>query len=393
MSETGNNRGPLAGIRVLDLTRVLAAPYATMALGELGAEVIKVERPDSGDETRSWGPPFFAGESAYFLSVNRNKQSIAVDLGDPKGRALVERLAVKWADVLVENFKPGTMAKFGLDAESLREKNPRLITATVRGYPPGDDRPGYDFVIQAASGLMSINGPPDGPGYKVGVAIADITTGLFLLSGIEAALLARERSGRGQQVTVSLWDSQLAWFTNVVQSYLLTRVPPARWGNAHPQLAPYQTFRASDGELVIGVGNDRQFRALCRVVGQPQWADDPRFSTNPARVTHRDELTQLLGDRLKERPRAFWLASLDREGVPAGPVRTIPEAIDWAREQGLSPTRTVVHPTVGPMEQVPLPWHFSETPTAITAPPPLLGQHTLDLLRRMDEWRKDAHDE
>ncbi|MDA8194169.1 MAG: CoA transferase [Thermaerobacter sp.] len=382
--------GPLAGVRVLDLTRVLAAPYATMGLGELGAEVLKVERPGSGDETRQWGPPFVAGEAAYFLAVNRNKESLTADLANPADRALIQRIALTWADVVVENFKPGTLERWGLGLEQLRAQAPRLITASVRGYPPGDDRPGYDFVIQAASGLMSLNGPPDGPGYKVGVAIADITTGLFLLSGILAALYAREKTGRGQHVGVSLWESQLAWFANVAQSYLLTGQEPARWGNAHPQLVPYQLFAAADGHLVVAVGNDVQFAALARVLGNPAWAHEPRFATNPERVAHRDELVALMAAVLVERPCETWIGALTEAGVPAGPVRSVPEALAWAGQAGLSPVVAVDHPLIGELGQIPLPWRFSGTPSGVRRPPPRLGEHNAVVRSRFARDAADA---
>lgn len=370
-----NSPGPLHGIRVLDFTRILAGPYATMALGELGADVVKVERPGTGDETRQWGPPFVAGESAYFLAVNRNKKSITADLERPHDRQRLETLALHWADVVVENFKPGTLERWGLGLKELREKNPRLITASVRGYPPGDDRPGFDFVIQAASGLMSLNGPENGEAYKVGVAIADITAGLYLLSGILAALWARQETGRGQHLTVSLWEAQLAWLSNVAESYLLTGEPPRRYGNGHPQLVPYQTFPCQDGPIAVAVGTDAQFQALCDILGHPEWAADIRFTHNPDRVRNRAALLSLLEPAFIRQPRAVWLERLDRSGIPAGPVATVPEAFAWATARGFQPVVTLEHPTVGTLPMVPLPWRFSLTPAAVRTPPPLLGQH------------------
>lgn len=362
--------GPLAGIKVLDLSRVMAGPYATMALGELGAEVLKVERPGGGDDTRQWGPPFVAGESTYFLSANRNKESIVLDLENPRHQAYVRERALTWADVVVENFRPGTLEKWGIGLDALREANPRLITASVRGYPPGDDRPGYDFVMQAGSGLMAITGPVAGEPSKVGVPIVDLVAGLFLLSGIEAALWARSQTGQGQHVSVSLWEAALAILSNVAQSALATGRPPARLGNAHPQLAPYQTVRVSDGQIALAVGNDRQFQALVAAMGHPEWAADARFQTNPERVRHRRELIDLLESVLLTRSRESWLALFEAAGVPAGPVRTVPEALAFDRERGYGSVVSVEHPTVGPLPVIRLPWHFSRTPSAVHRAPP-----------------------
>lgn len=386
--EDQESGGPLEGINVLDLSRVLAAPYATMALGELGATVIKVERSPNGDETLQWGPPFVAGQSAYFLATNRNKHSIALDLNDPPDRAIVRDLALLWADVVVENFKPGTLKRWGLALEDLRQENPRLITASVRGYPSPDDRPGYDFVIQAGSGLMSITGAPEGEPSKVGVAVSDITTGLFLLSGIEAALYRRERTGQGDHVEVSLWGSQMAWLTNVAQSYLVTGQSPQRYGNAHAQLAPYQTVRTQNGWLALGVGNDRQFGQLCRVLGHPQWADDQRFGTNPDRVAHRQQLIEQLESVFATAPTEYWTEQLEAAGVPAGPVRTIPEALADAKERGHQITGIVRHSTIGELEQLHLPWHFSQSAARMSTAPPVLDEHRVHVLQWVETIRK-----
>lgn len=384
--------GPLAGIHVLDLSRVLAAPYATMALGELGADVIKVERRPDGDETRQWGPPFVGGESAYFLSVNRNKRSIALDLRTSEDQELVRRMALEWADVVVENFRPGTLERWNLRLESLREANPRLVTASVRGYPEGDDRPGYDFVIQAGSGLMSITGEAQGQPMKVGVAVADITTGLFLLSGIEAALYRRERTGYGDHVTVSLWESQMAWLTNVAQSYLVTGREPRRYGNAHAQLAPYQTLRTQDGHIAVGVGNDRQFQALCDVLGHPEWAVDKHYRTNPDRVEHREQLQELLESALQAKDTQSWMEELEARGVPAGPVLTIPEALSDAERRGYHLTSQLNHPTAGDLTQIRLPWRFGEAEASPRIPPPVIDQHRQDILGLLEEIRQHRKD-
>lgn len=386
------SEGALSGIRVLDLSRVLAAPYATMALGELGAEIIKVERPVDGDETRQWGPPFVGTESTYFLGINRNKRSIALDFENPDDRALVEELALGWADVVVENFKPGTLERWGLGLNRLRQVNPRLVTATVRGYPAGDNRPGYDFVIQAGTGLMSVTGPASGEPYKVGVAVADIMTGLFLLAGIEAALVRRERTGFGDHVEVSLWESQLAALATVVQGYLSTGTPPKRWGNAHAQLMPYQTFKTQDGWLAIGVGNNRQFAQLCQVIGHTEWSQDVRFRTNPERVDHRSELEALLSSAFVQKPTQYWLERLESDGIPHAPVRTVPEALDFAQEAGHALIGQVDHETLGSLSQIRMPWRFEESQTGMSLAPPTLDQHrdeVIALVRTLRQNRKD----
>ncbi len=389
------NGGPLSGIRVLDLSRVLAAPYATMALGELGAEVIKVERPPDGDETRQWSPPFIGTESTYFLAINRNKRSIALDFENVEDRALVEELAVGWADVIVENFKPGTLERWGLGLDRLRQANARLVTATVRGYPVGDNRPGYDFVIQAGGGLMSITGPVTGEPSKVGVAVADILAGLFLVAGIEAALVRRERTGRGNHVDVSLWESQLAALTTVVQGYLSTGTPPQRWGNAHAQLMPYQTFKTQEGWMAIGVGNNQQFAQLCQVVGHEEWSQDARFRTNPERVAHRTELESLLASVFMQKSTQYWSERLESQGIPHAPLRTVPEALDFAQEAGHDLIGQVAHETLGGLAQIRMPWRFADSETGMGLAPPTLDQHrdeVMALVRTLRQNRKDEND-
>ncbi len=380
--------GPLTGVQVLDLSRVLAAPYATMALGELGADVIKVERRPDGDETRQWGPPFVQGESTYFLSTNRNKRSIALDLRKPEDQSRVRDLALGWADVVVENFKPGTLGRFQLGLDDLRKAKPRLITASLRGYPVPDDNPGYDFVIQAGSGLMSITGPPDGEPYKVGVAVSDVTAGLFLLSGIVAALYRRERTGQGDHLEVSLWGAQLAGLANVMQSYLSTGKAPGRYGNAHASLAPYQTVRTADGWMALGVGNDHQFQALCQVLGHPEWAEDPRFRTNPDRVAHRTILIAQLEDVLTTRRTPWWVSRLEEAGVPAGPVRTIPQAVEYAKAQGHQVLVEVEHPAVGRYPAVRLPWTFHQSEAEARSAPPQVDQHRDEILALVASIRR-----
>ncbi len=366
---------------------MLAAPYATMALGELGADIIKVERAPDGDETRQWGPPFVQGESTYYLGINRNKRSIALNLRDESDRQVVRDLAKGWADVVVENFRPGTLERWGMGLAALRQANPRLITASVRGYPAGDDRPGYDFVIQAGSGLMSITGDVDGPPFKVGVAVADIFTGLFLLSGIEAALFRREKTGKGDHVEVSLWESQLAALATVVQGHLSTGGAPGRWGNAHAQLAPYQIFPTENGWIAIGVGNDRQFQDLCGVLGHEEWSQDQRFLSNRDRVNNRGPLEELLTEMLRTRSTEIWVERLQNAGVPVGPVRTVPEALAHAQAQGHHLIGSMAHPTLGEIQQIRLPWRFSESSTAMTLPPPLLDEHHQDILELVERIR------
>ena len=373
--------GPLGGVRVLDLSRILAGPYATMALGELGARVIKVEHVREGDDTRTWGPPFVAGESAYYLGVNRNKESVALDLTKPLAQKVVRRLALDWADVVVENFRPGNLERFDLSLEAMRQAKPALITASVRGYPLGDDRAGYDFVIQGAGGLMSITGPEDGEPYKVGVAAADLFTSSFLLSGILAALYARTQTGEGQHLSVSLFECEVAMLANVASSHLLTGQPARRYGNAHPSMAPYELFHTQDGPLALGVGNDRQFRSLAEVLGHPEWVRDERFATNPDRVLHRDELRDAIEGVLERRGREEWLGILTAAGIPCGPVRTVAEVFASHEVERAGSVVELDHPLVGRLKQVRLPWRFTGTPAEPRRPPPLLGQHTLAILR------------
>ncbi len=378
-----DERGPLDGVRVLDLSRVLAGPFATMSLGELGARVIKVEHVLEGDETRSWGPPFVEGESAYYLGVNRNKESLALDLTRAEAQEVVRRLATGWADVVVENFRPGNLDRFNLSLESLRDAQPSLITASVRGYPLGDDRAGYDFVIQGAGGLMSITGPSDGEPYKVGVAAADLFTSMFLLSGVLAALYERTRTGRGQHVSVSLFESQVAMLANVASSYLLTGQRPRRYGNAHPSMAPYETVRTKDKPIAIGVGNDRQFLSLARALGREAWVDDARFGTNPDRVAHREELLAEIEAALAERTREEALALLTKGGIPCGPIRSIDEVFAGAEVAQAGTVAHLRHPLIEDLPQVRLPWRYSRTPAEPRTPPPLLGEHTRRILREV----------
>jgi formyl-CoA transferase len=376
---------PLEGVKVLDLSRVLAGPWCTQLLADLGAEVVKIERPGSGDDTRHWGPPWFGqGEgrvAAYFLSCNRGKKSAAIDFAQAEGAALVRRLAER-ADVVVENFKVGGLKKFGLDSESLRSANPRLIYASITGFGqdgPYADRAGYDFMIQAMGGLMSITGLPDGePGggpLRVGVAVADLFTGMYTAVAILASLYRRERSGEGAHIDMALLDTQLAVLANQVSNYLVSGEDPPRQGNTHPNLVPYQPFEASDRPLVIAVGNDRQFARLVEIAGQPQLATDPRFATNAARIANRAEIVRLIGEAIRTRPAAYWFDKLEEAGIPAGPINRISEALADVQAQHRQMMRTIAGvPMVGS------PVRFDGERADAELPAPALGEHTREVL-------------
>lgn len=352
--------GALDGILVADFSRVLAGPIATMTLGDLGADVVKVERPGVGDDTRAWGPPFAAdGRSTYFLSVNRNKRGLALDLSTEDGRRAALRLA-EAADVLVENFAPGTMERFGLGYEQI--DNPRLVYASVTGFGRHQHSPGYDFLVQAVGGLMSITGDPGGAPTKVGVALVDVLAGQQLTAGILAALYARERTGRGQRVEVDLLSSLLAGLVNQASAYLNAGVVPQRMGNRHPSIAPYETLRAADGEFAVAVGNDRQFERLAKVLGLPK---DARFATNAGRVAHREALAAAIEAVTVHQDTAHWIEALGAAGVPCGPVNTVAEGIALAERLGLAP---VVE--VGGARSVASPIRLSETPVTYRLPPP-----------------------
>ena len=374
--ESSSGQAPLAGVRVADLSRVLAGPYCTMVLADLGADVVKVERPEGGDETRSWGPPFAGGEAAYYLSVNRNKRSCALDLSEPDGRALALELCAR-ADIVIENFKVGGADRLGVGYELVRERNPAVVYCSITGFgserePLG--RPGYDFVAQAETGLMSITGAEDGPPYKVGVALVDVLTGLHAAAGVLAAL----HGGEGARIEVPLLDSGLAALVNVAQNGLVTGREPERYGNAHPNIVPYQDFQTSSGRIAVAAANDGLFRALCSVMGLTELPSDERFATNAGRVEHRAELVPLLQERFRERSAEDWLTELDAAGVPAGKVRTVPDALGAAAAAGRPATLTLDHPTAGALDLVASPiWGATRgDPT----PPPLLGEHTAEVL-------------
>jgi crotonobetainyl-CoA:carnitine CoA-transferase CaiB-like acyl-CoA transferase len=383
------HEGALDGLLIADFGRVLAAPYATMLLADFGAEVVKVERPGLGDDTRAWGPPWSDGQATYFQGVNRNKQSVIADLTTEQGRAAARDLAQR-ADVVVENFRPGVMDRLGLDYDTLRGANPRLVYCSVTGFGSGEGAalPGYDLLVQAAGGLMSITGDPDGEPTKVGVALVDVVTGLHAALGILAAVRHAARTGEGQRVEVNLLSSLLSALANQAQGYVEAGVVPERMGNRHPSITPYETFQAQDRLLVLAVGNDRQFVALCDVLGMPAVAQDPRFATNEQRVAHREELRVLLTGRLSTQSADHWFRALMARGVPCGPINTIEQGFALAAELGLSPVARVPRTAVGAPEvgqdgtvtsasvaTVANPIRLSRTPAVYRSAPPLLGQN------------------
>ena len=389
----------LSGLRVLDLSRVLAGPWAGQMLADLGADVVKVERPGAGDDTRAWGPPYLrdadgrdTSEAAYFLSANRNKRSITIDFTQPAGQQQVREL-VQRADVLIENFKVGGLAAYGLDYASLQALNPRLIYCSVTGFGqqgPYAKRAGYDFMIQAMGGLMSITGKADGEEgagpVKVGVALTDILTGLYASNAILAALAERERSGLGQYIDLALLDVQIACLGNQALNYLTTGVPPKRLANAHPNIVPYQAFPTADGDFILTVGNDGQFRKFCEVAGRPEWATDARFATNSARVANRDELIPLIRQVTVFRTTAEWIAALEQAGVPCGPINDLAQVFTDPQVQARGTRIRMAHPLAGEVDLVANPIRLSRTPVDYRRPPPLLGEHNTEVLA---DWLSD----
>jgi crotonobetainyl-CoA:carnitine CoA-transferase CaiB-like acyl-CoA transferase len=376
------NKGPLAGIRVLDLTRVLAGPYCTMFLGDLGAEVVKVEQPGVGDDTRGWGPPFAGGESAYFLCTNRNKKSLTTDFKSADGIALVRQLAER-ADVLIENFRPGAVDRLGLGEKELHEKNPRLVYASLSGFGadgPMADIPGYDLIVQAWGGLMSVTGTAESGPLKVGVAIIDLVAGLMLGKSIVAALYAREKIGVGQKIDTSLLEAEVAALINAGSNYLVGGKVPGRWGNAHPTIVPYQSFQTADSFLVLGAASEAIWKRLCPALGRGELADDPRFAKNADRVEHRQELVALLGEIFLTRTTAAWVAALTEADVPCAPVQTIDQVFAAPQVLHRDMLVEIDHPTAGTVRLAGIPVKFSATPASVRLPPPLLGQHSEDVL-------------
>jgi crotonobetainyl-CoA:carnitine CoA-transferase CaiB-like acyl-CoA transferase len=372
---------PLDGLTVLDLTRVLSGPYCTMMLADMGARVIKVERPGAGDDTRAWGPPFVGGESSYFLSINRNKESVALDFKHPDGRAVLDALIAK-ADIIVENFAPGTLDRLGLGYAALAARDPRLVYASISGFGqtgPRRDQPGYDAVVQAEGGLMSLTGPGHGEPYRLGVAIADIVAGLFATQGILLALLVRERTGRGQYVDIGMLDAVVSLLTYQAGIYFTTGRVPTRAGNRHPSIAPYDTFEAADGTLVLAVGNDSQWRTFCRLAGVPRLGD-VRFASNAARVERDGELRPLLEHLIRQRTRQAWIDALVPEGVPCAAVRSLDEVLTDPQVVAREMIEHVDHPAAGALRLLGVPVKLSETPGTVRRPPPRLGEHTRPVL-------------
>ncbi|MFT3953646.1 MAG: CaiB/BaiF CoA-transferase family protein [Piscinibacter sp.] len=389
---------PLAGVRVLDLSRVLAGPWCTQTLADLGADVVKIERPmrngSGGDDTRGWGPPFLhdrdghdTAEAAYYLGTNRNKRSVTVDIARPEGQELIRRLA-SHSDVFVENFKVGDMARYGLDSERLLALNPRLVYCSITGFGqtgPYRDRAGYDYAVQGMGGLMSVTGPsrqeiaddaPGGGPQKVGVAVADLFTGMYATTAILAALRHRDATGQGQAIDMALLDTQVAMLANLGANYLTTGVAPQRAGNAHQNIVPYQVFEAADGHMILAVGNDGQFAKFCEVAGCPELARDPRFARNADRVRHRAVLVPLLAERMRRRPKAEWLAALEAAKVPCGPINDLAEVFADPQVRARGMTVELPHPLAERVRLVASPMKLSATPVQYRRPPPLLGEHT-----------------
>ena len=385
--------GALAGLRVLDLSRVLAGPWSGQLLADLGADVVKVERPGAGDDTRAWGPPWLTddqgqptAESAYFMSANRNKRSVAIDIAKPEGQALVRRLAEQ-ADIVLENFKVGGLAQYGLDYASLKELNPRLIYCSITGFGqsgPYAKRAGYDFLIQGMGGLMSLTGRPDGSEgegpLKVGVALTDVMTGLYATIAVLAALAHRERSGVGQHIDLALLDVQIASLANQAANYLVGGIVPKRMGNAHPSIVPYQDFPTADGYMIIAVGNDGQFAKLAATLGHPEWSADERFRTNPERVRHRDELIAQIRAVTATRTTDEWVAAMEAAGVPCGPINTLDRVFADPQVQARGVRVDMAHPLADKVSLVANPIRMSESPVQYRRPPPMLGEHTGDVL-------------
>ena len=383
MTDAPVPKASLAGVRVLDLSRVLAGPWATQILGDLGADVIKVEKPGAGDDTRSWGPPFTThpdgsqGDAAYYLAANRNKRSVAIDFAKPEGADLVRKLAAE-CQIVVENFKTGTLKKYGLDFASLQAINPALVYCSITGFGqngPYSKRAGYDYMIQAMGGLMSLTGEPAGEPMKSAVAVADLFTGMYSVTAILAALRHAERTGEGQQLDISLLDCQTAMLANLGSSYLLSGEEPKRFGNAHAAIAPYQVFATADGHVVLAVGNDGQFRDFCATANL-KLADDPRFATNPARITNRIELTNAIALAMSERTTAHWIAVLEDAGVPCGPINTLPQVFADPHVKARGAVQTMTRADGAELKLTANPIRMSETPPDARLAPPLLGQDT-----------------
>ena len=381
MNDVAN--GPLAGTRVVDLTRILAGPLCTMMLGDMGAEVIKVEPPDKGDDTRGWGPPFVAGEAAYFLGVNRNKRSLTLNMAVPAGQKILAGLVEK-VDVLIDNFRIGTLEKWGFTDAWFEQHAPRLVRCSITGYGstgPKAALPGYDFILQAESGLMSICGEPDGGPTKYGVAIVDVCTGMLASNSILAALNARHRTGKGQKVELSLYETSLAMLINVASNYLTAGRNAGRFGNGHPSIVPYTTYQAADAMIAIGIGNERQFGRVAEVLGHPEWAKDPRFTSNRARVENRDVIDGFINEALSHDDADVWLDKLKAVGVPSGRINSVADALDDPHTAARDMIETVEHSTIGALKMLGIPFKFSDTACSVRRAPPTLGQHNDEILK------------
>ena len=391
-----SSNGLLNGVRVIDLTRVLAGPYCTMMLGDLGADVIKIEAPERGDDTRHWGPPFTeSGESAYFLSANRNKRSMTLNLKSPNGIKILNDL-IRKGDVLVDNFKTGTLERIGLSYDEIKTIKPDIIYCTITGYGysgPYSHKPGYDFIAQALGGLMALTGPAEGEPTRVGVAITDIMTGIFSSNAILAALFARQQTGAGQRIDMSLLDSQVATLSYVASNFLISGEEPKRLGNGHPSIVPYQSFKARDQHIAFAAGNDYQWQKFCSAAGKPEWIEDEQFSTNSARVNNRDIIIPLLSELFLTRNAQEWIDLCDQNGIPAATINNITGVFSDPQVIARNRVYEIDHPTAGPIPQVASPMNFLTNPIETRFPPPLLGQHNDEILRDVLEYAGDLIDE
>ena len=376
---------PLEGIRVLDLTRIIAGPYCAMVLGDLGAEIIKIEQPKIGDESRAWGPPWVKEVSAYFIAINRNKKSLTLNFKNPRGIEIFKSL-VKKADVVLENFRPGTMDELGIGYEVLKAINPRLIYCDMTGYGtdgPYRDKPGVDVIVSAIGGLMSITGPPEGEPVKVGVPLTDVLTGLYSFGAVTSALYLREQTGKGQRISVNLLAMQLATLINIGSNYLIGGVIPRRWGSAHPNIVPYEAHRAKDDYLIFGVVNERMWKSCCTLLGMEELKEDPRFANNAARIKNRQALSEIIDQKLAGKTVEEWIPLFDQAGIPCGPINTFDRAFRDPQVQHLGLVREMEHPHYGKVKVVGPPATFSESEIGIQSPPPLLGEHNREILTRL----------
>ncbi len=378
---------PLEGIKVLDMTRVLAGPYCTMLLSDMGADVVKIERPGAGDDTRAFGPPFVNGESTYFMSVNRNKRSLTLNLKEDKARDLLRQM-LETVDVVVENFRPGTMESFGFGYEAVHAFNPKLVFCSISGYGhtgPDSKLPGYDLIVQGAGGVASLTGEPGGPPLKVGNSQGDVVAGMMAFQGILLALFARNQTGQGQKVDISMLDCQVAMLTYQAGAYFATGESPTRMGNQHPSITPYETFRCKDGYINLACGNDNMWRTFCKVVEHEEWPEDPRFLTNADRVQHRVELSEVLEPVIMQKTQQEWIGLLRQSGLPCGPIQTVGQVCEDPQILAREMVVPLEHPTAGPIKVTGIPLKLSDTPGEVHSPPPTLGQHTAEVLQ---EWLK-----